>query len=253
MLFIMGHKESILKLLSDNKFTSKEIANYLNLSENAVRVYLNRLKKKKMIKVVDIKDRYMVYEKSTPDEESAQIIELKLLLAYLLKLMNHKYERKKNVNLSDEDLKILTKIRQLQEDAFWMHIPEIVETDKKRSLKFVEYLLRDILAIVDIREMANEPFNKAELKTIKKDIEKILRYFHKNFFLITNKLRKYYQELNQELKDVIPSEKKNYFNLKNINDFKSNLHDFCEEVQDIVINDKKDSLERRVKLFFKRM
>ncbi len=57
----MSNKEKILKLLKDNELTVKEIAVKMNLKENAINVYISRLRKDNLIKKVGNKNRYNIY------------------------------------------------------------------------------------------------------------------------------------------------------------------------------------------------
>lgn len=57
----MSNKEKILEMLKGNELTVREIAQDLNLKENAVNVYICRLRKDNLIKKVGKINRYNVY------------------------------------------------------------------------------------------------------------------------------------------------------------------------------------------------
>lgn len=57
----MSNKEKILEILKDNELTVKEIAEILDLKENAVNVYICRLRNDNLIEKVSKKNRYNVY------------------------------------------------------------------------------------------------------------------------------------------------------------------------------------------------
>lgn len=59
----MGYKEKILELLDGNRYTSKELAEKLNITESDARVYINRIQKndKDNIRVVGTENKYKVY------------------------------------------------------------------------------------------------------------------------------------------------------------------------------------------------
>ena len=58
----MSNKYIILELLKVDKLTIKEIANKTEFKENAVRTYVFRLLKDKLIKQIGKKERYCLYE-----------------------------------------------------------------------------------------------------------------------------------------------------------------------------------------------
>ncbi len=57
----MSNKEKILRMLNGNKLTVKEIAQELDLKENAINVYICRLRKDNLIKKVGKDNRYNIY------------------------------------------------------------------------------------------------------------------------------------------------------------------------------------------------
>ena len=57
----MSNKEKILEMLKDNELTVKEIGDKMNLKENAINVYICRLRDKNLIKKVGNKNRYNIY------------------------------------------------------------------------------------------------------------------------------------------------------------------------------------------------
>ena len=57
----MPNKEKILEILKGNRLTVKDIAQKLNLKENAVNVYICRLRKDKLIKKISKDSRYNIY------------------------------------------------------------------------------------------------------------------------------------------------------------------------------------------------
>ena len=58
----MSNKYIILELLKADKLTIKEITDKTKFNENAVRTYIHRLLKDKLIKQIGKKDRYCLYE-----------------------------------------------------------------------------------------------------------------------------------------------------------------------------------------------
>lgn len=64
ILLFLNHKKELLKLQSENlkinslnikeRFTSRELSDCLNININHLRVYLHKLNKKKLIKLVKI-------------------------------------------------------------------------------------------------------------------------------------------------------------------------------------------------------
>ena len=111
----MGNKVEILDLLSQESLTSYEIAQKIDLEESNIRVYLLRLKKANKIQVIDKKGRYKVYTtvKSPDPKLFAETQELKYNLNQLYALMTHKFERKRELKLSRNDLILLKKIKNI--------------------------------------------------------------------------------------------------------------------------------------------
>lgn len=107
----MSNTSKILKLLKEKPLTSKEIAVELRLTENDARVYLNRLKKKKRIEVIDKKGRYKMYfiSRKVNQEEINLINELYYDLANLYNFM--KFKMKPAIEFSPEDLHFLEMIK----------------------------------------------------------------------------------------------------------------------------------------------
>lgn len=107
----MSNTSNILKLLEEKPLTSKEIAIKLGLTENDARVYLNRLKKKKRIEVIDKKGRYKIYSilKEVDQDKISLIADLKYDLSNLYNFM--KFKMKPSIKFSPEDLSFLEKIK----------------------------------------------------------------------------------------------------------------------------------------------
>jgi len=61
MIEKVSNKEKILEMLKYNELTVKEIAQDLNLKENAVNVYISRLKNGRLIERIGKKNRYNIY------------------------------------------------------------------------------------------------------------------------------------------------------------------------------------------------
>lgn len=61
MIKKLSNKEKILEMLKDNELTVKEIAERLNLKENAINVYICRLKDDNLIEKIGKKNRYNIY------------------------------------------------------------------------------------------------------------------------------------------------------------------------------------------------
>lgn len=57
----MGNKEKILEMLKENELTVKDISQKLEISENAVNVYIVRLRKENRLKKIGKKERYNIY------------------------------------------------------------------------------------------------------------------------------------------------------------------------------------------------
>lgn len=113
----MGNKENILKILAQESLTSEEIASKIGLTENEVRVYLNRLKKLNKISVIDKKERYKVFAiiKPIDSKHLGEIQELKYLLSQFFNLIKFKYEKKKNIIHSEEDQQLIKKVKAIIE------------------------------------------------------------------------------------------------------------------------------------------
>ena len=69
----MSNKEKILEMLKDNELTVKEIAIRMNLKENAINVYICRLRDGNLIKKVGNKNRYNIYT-AIQKEDTLQIL-----------------------------------------------------------------------------------------------------------------------------------------------------------------------------------
>ena len=113
----MGNKEEILKILSQEALTSEEIASKIGLTENEVRVYLNRLKKLNRIRVIDKKERYKVFAivKPIDSKQLGVIQELKYFLSQLYYLLKFKFQVKPELFISEEDQNFLNKIKAIIE------------------------------------------------------------------------------------------------------------------------------------------
>lgn len=57
----MSNKEEIFEMLKENELTVKDISQELGISENAVNVYIVRLRKENRLKKIGKKERYNIY------------------------------------------------------------------------------------------------------------------------------------------------------------------------------------------------
>jgi predicted ArsR family transcriptional regulator len=57
----MTNKEKILELLKEKDLTIEDMAKALKLTENEIRVYINRLKAKDKVKSIGKRGRYKIY------------------------------------------------------------------------------------------------------------------------------------------------------------------------------------------------
>lgn len=90
----MSHnKEKILKMLMEKELTVKEIAQDLNLKENAVNVYISRLKKERLIERIGKKNRYNIYAtiKKEQNKESYSL-DTKILKKLIKPFVEHGIE-----------------------------------------------------------------------------------------------------------------------------------------------------------------
>lgn len=100
----MSNKEKILEMLKGNELTVREIAQDLNLKENAVNVYISRLRKKELIEKIGKKNRYIIY-KAIEKESNGN---LKALIKNLYSLMNTKMDFIKTPD--NNDIELINKI-----------------------------------------------------------------------------------------------------------------------------------------------
>lgn len=132
----MGNKEKILELLSQENLTSEELANKSGLTENEVRVYLNRLRKLNKIRVIDKKERFKVYAimKTIDSKKLAKIQDLKFILSKLYYLIKFKYQVKPELYLTQEDQNLLDQIKAIiEEDDFIIHGNNKVDPGNKKN------------------------------------------------------------------------------------------------------------------------
>ncbi len=137
----MGNKEKILDLLSQKSLTSHEIAQCLDLEESNIRVYLLRLKGANKIQEIDKKGRYKVYTAVKPPDTNilTETQELKYNLSQLYTLMTHKFEKKGETKLSNEDLMLLKKIKNVidNEDLLnQINKDKELDLSQENSIKF---------------------------------------------------------------------------------------------------------------------
>lgn len=100
----MSNKYKILELLNEQELTIKEIANQTDFKENEIRVYINRLMKDNLIKEIGKKNRWIIYAAIKNDS----LFFLKQL--YVFMSNEEKCELK---NITDVDIKLLTKIKEM--------------------------------------------------------------------------------------------------------------------------------------------
>jgi predicted ArsR family transcriptional regulator len=109
----MTNKEKILELLKEKDLTIEDMAKTLKLTENEIRVYINRLKVKNKVKSIGKRGRYKIYSIKEPltPEKKTKIQELLYDLSYLYNLMSNKMKLKEGIDFLPEDISILKKIK----------------------------------------------------------------------------------------------------------------------------------------------
>ena len=91
----MSKKEYILELLENKELTSQEISEQTKIPEDEVRVYLNRLKVKRLITDIGRKGRYIIYTANSLELKRTNLID-KLVLLMI----------KAQINCADYDIDI---------------------------------------------------------------------------------------------------------------------------------------------------
>ncbi|MHA1318441.1 MAG: winged helix-turn-helix domain-containing protein [Promethearchaeota archaeon] len=77
----MGNKDKILSFLTNNRLTTKELADKTGLKQNEVSVYIQRLMEDGKIKKLDTKDgRYCLYTALSTTDEKSLLKELYLIM-----------------------------------------------------------------------------------------------------------------------------------------------------------------------------
>lgn len=110
----MTNKEKILELLKEKDLTIEDMAKALKLTENEIRVYINRLKAKDKVKSIGKRGRYKIYSIKEPltPEKKTKIQELLYDLSYLYNLMSNKMNLKEGMDFLPEDISMLKKIKE---------------------------------------------------------------------------------------------------------------------------------------------
>ena len=102
----MSNKEKILEMLRDKELTVKNIAQELDLKENAVNVYIGRLKNEKKIKKVGKIERYNIY-KAIQKGDNVQILKNGILeLNKLMSVLKPKIPSNIDVNKIREGIEL---------------------------------------------------------------------------------------------------------------------------------------------------
>ena len=98
----MSNKEKILEMLKDNELTVKEIAETLNLKENAVNVYICRLKDDNLIEKNGKKNRYNIYTaiKKEQIQVDNELVDKLVLLMVKAGINSEKYE----INITESEI-----------------------------------------------------------------------------------------------------------------------------------------------------
>ena len=104
----MGYKERILEILDGKELTVRDIAVELGITENAVNVYICRLRDK--IELIDKKGRYIVYTaKKQQKTTNNELIDKLVLLMIEAKINSEKY----GINITESEIDL--SIKRLQE------------------------------------------------------------------------------------------------------------------------------------------
>ena len=109
-----SNTKKILNLLQDENLTVHEISNKLKLSENEIRVYVNRLKNNDFIYSIGKIGRYKIYtvKKHVSVEFIEKFQELLFNAIQLHNLIKYKMDFKKNITPAKEDLVFLDSIKE---------------------------------------------------------------------------------------------------------------------------------------------
>lgn len=108
MIEKLSNKERILEMLRDKELTVKDIAQELDLKENAVNVYICRLRNEKKIKKIGKIERYNVYT-------SIQVNPLDFiqLLRFLYEFMGDFMVLKEGITIPEQKVLSVKKIKEL--------------------------------------------------------------------------------------------------------------------------------------------
>lgn len=107
----MSNKEKILKMLSEKELTVKEIAEDLDLKENAVNVYICRLRNDNLIKKVGNKNRYNIYTSIKTEQKQVdnELVDKLVLLMVEAEINSEMY------GIDIKEIEIESNIKRLKE------------------------------------------------------------------------------------------------------------------------------------------
>ncbi len=108
----MSNKEKILEMLMEKELTVKEIAEKLEISENAVNVYICRLRNDNLIKKVGIKNRYNIYASISKEIIKETHLDTQILKKLLVKFVDLEVKLENTNN--NEDKRIMELIKECQ-------------------------------------------------------------------------------------------------------------------------------------------
>ena len=119
----MGYKEQILKLLDGNKYTTKELAEKLNIDESDIRVYLHRIQQddkekiKKRIKNVGTENKYKIYTLNKSESENGTLKRANVLIDKFTLLMIKSGLNSENYEIKIKESEIEPSLKRLMESG----------------------------------------------------------------------------------------------------------------------------------------